>query len=88
MVDMLLMGFWHGVTWWYILYGFLHALVLIINDWWLRQKKQKNRDRKKAGLEPLPSNWFTNGFAIFLTFNFTMFTFLVFSGFLNELWFH
>ncbi|GEA94293.1 hypothetical protein WVI01_02160 [Weissella viridescens] len=48
MVDMLLMGFWHGVTWWYILYGFLHALVLIINDWWLRQKKQKNRDRKKS----------------------------------------
>ncbi|RRG17641.1 D-alanyl-lipoteichoic acid biosynthesis protein DltB [Weissella viridescens] len=88
MVDMLLMGFWHGVTWWYILYGFLHAVGLIVNDWWLRQKKQKNRDRKKAGLEPLPSNWFTNGFAIFLTFNFTMFTFLVFSGFLNELWFH
>lgn len=88
MVNMLLMGFWHGLTWFYILYGFLHALGLIVNDWWLRQKKQKNRARKKAGLEPLPSNWFTNAVAIFITFNFTMFTFLVFSGFLNQLWHH
>ncbi|MBM7616596.1 membrane protein involved in D-alanine export [Weissella uvarum] len=88
LVDMLVMGFWHGVTWWYILYGFLHAMGLIVNDWWLRQKKQKNLARKKAGLAPLPSNWFTQGVAIFITFNFTMFTFLIFSGFLNRLWFH
>ncbi|KRM12306.1 D-alanyl transfer protein [Paucilactobacillus suebicus DSM 5007 = KCTC 3549] len=78
LVNFLVMGFWHGVTWFYIVYGLFHAAAMIINDIWLRFKK------KHKGI---PHNRFTEGFAIFLTFNVICFSFLIFSGFLNTLWF-
>ena len=80
MLNMLVMGFWHGITWYYILYGFLHGLALVVNDWWLRFKRKN--------LKQLPHNRFTTGVAIFVTFNFVMFTFLIFSGFLDTYLFH
>lgn len=43
--------------------------------------------RKKAGLEPLPDNQWTKALGIFITFNTVMLSFLIFSGFLNDLWF-
>lgn len=85
--NMTLMGFWHGLTWFYIAYGVFHGLCLIVNDWWLRKKKKINLTRKKAGQSPLPSNRWTTALAIFVTFHITMFSFLLFSGFLNKLWF-
>lgn len=75
----LIMGFWHGETWYYIVYGIFHAIAMITNDAWLRYKK-KHR-------ESIPSNKFTHAFAVFLTFNIVCFSFLIFSGFLNKLWF-
>ncbi|WEV39848.1 D-alanyl-lipoteichoic acid biosynthesis protein DltB [Lactobacillus sp. ESL0681] len=75
----LVMGFWHGLTWYYIVYGIFHATAIIINDAWLRFKK------RHKGL--LPSNKFTHGLAIFTTFNVVCFSFLIFSGFLSQLWF-
>ncbi|WP_334331812.1 MULTISPECIES: D-alanyl-lipoteichoic acid biosynthesis protein DltB [unclassified Companilactobacillus] len=75
----LIMGFWHGETWYYIVYGIFHACAMITNDAWLRFKK---KHRKK-----IPSNKFTEAFAIFLTFNVVCFSFLIFSGILNKLWF-
>ncbi|MDI4584541.1 D-alanyl-lipoteichoic acid biosynthesis protein DltB [Oenococcus sp. UCMA 14587] len=78
-LNMLLMGFWHGVTWYYIAYGLFHGLGLMINDWWLRFKRKH--------LKWLKSNWFTQGIAIVLTFHVVMVSFLLFSGFLNTLWF-
>lgn len=78
-VDFLIMGFWHGLTWYYIVYGIYHALAIIINDIWLRYKR---KNRKK-----IPHNKFTEAFAIFLTFNVVCFSFLIFSGFLSTLWF-
>lgn len=75
----LIMGFWHGLTWYYIVYGIYHATAICINDSWLRFKR-KHRDK-------IPSNKFTKWFAIFLTFNVTCFSFLIFSGFLSQLWF-
>lgn len=75
----LIMGFWHGETWYYIVYGIFHACAMITNDAWLRFKK---KHRKK-----IPSNKFTEAFAIFLTFNVVCFSFLIFSGILNTLWF-
>ncbi|OIL37115.1 hypothetical protein ATX08_01955 [Oenococcus oeni] len=78
-LNMLLMGFWHGVTWYYIAYGLFHGLGLMINDWWLRFKRKH--------LKWLKPNWFTQGIAIFLTFHVVMISFLLFSGFLNVLWF-
>lgn len=79
MLNMTIMGFWHGVTWYYILYGFIHGVALVVNDAWLRYKQKHFKNLK--------TTWFTKGIAIFITFNFVVFTFLIFSGFLNKLWF-
>lgn len=80
LVNMMVMGLWHGLTWYYILYALMHGTGMIVNDAWLRYKK-KHRDQ-------IPHNKFTEVFAIFLTFNFVMLTFLVFCGFLDKFWFH
>ena len=56
MLNMMIMGFWHGVTWYYILYGFLHGLALVVNDWWLRCKRKHFK---------IKTNAFTTGIAIF-----------------------
>ncbi|MFC6254514.1 D-alanyl-lipoteichoic acid biosynthesis protein DltB [Secundilactobacillus hailunensis] len=79
LLNFLIMGFWHGVTWYYIVYGLFHATAIIINDYWLRYKK--------AHPNLIKHNMFTEGIAIFLTFNTVCFSFLIFSGFLNTLWF-
>lgn len=86
-LNMLIMGFWHGVTWYYIAYGLFHGLGLVINDAWLRKKKSLNKERKKAGKAPLPENRWIQLFGMVVTFHVVMFSFLIFSGFLNELWF-
>ncbi|MGM0237594.1 D-alanyl-lipoteichoic acid biosynthesis protein DltB [Enterococcus sp. AZ103] len=76
----LIMGVWHGLTWYYILYGFYHATLICVTDAWLRFKK---KHKKK-----LPSNKFTHAFAVVLTFHAVIFSFLIFSGFLDKLFFH
>jgi D-alanyl-lipoteichoic acid biosynthesis protein dltB len=86
-INMLVMGFWHGVTWYYIAYGLFHGLGLVVNDAWLRKKKTVNKERKKKNLPLLPDNKWTQAVGIFSTFNVVMFSFLIFSGFLNDLWF-
>lgn len=86
-INMLIMGFWHGVTWYYIAYGLFHGLGLVINDWWLRKKKKINKERKNKGQAPLPDNKWTKAMGIFITFNVVMLSFLLFSGFLDQLWF-
>lgn len=75
----LIMGFWHGIEWYYIAYGLFQACAMIICDAWQRFKKK----HRKA----IPHNKFTECFAIFLTFNVVCFSLLIFSGFLNKLFF-
>lgn len=87
-LNMLIMGFWHGVTWYYISYGLLHGLAIVVNDAWLRKKKKINKERRLAGNPPLPSNKWTTALGIVVTFQFVMISFLLFSGFLDQLWFH
>ncbi|CQR24269.1 integral membrane protein [Streptococcus varani] len=87
LLNMLLMGLWHGLTWYYIAYGLFHGTALVINDAWLRKKKEINKNRKKAGQAPLPDTIWTRSLGIFLTFNTVMLSFLIFSGFLDKLWF-
>ena len=87
LINMLIMGFWHGVTWYYIAYGLFHGAGLVVNDAWLRKKKTLNKERKAKGLPPLPDNKWTQALGIVVTFHTVMFSFLIFSGFLNELWF-
>lgn len=76
--NMLIMGFWHGLHWYYIAYGLFHGIGLVINDAWLRYKKKHH----------VPHNKFTEALAIFITFNVVMISFLLFSGFLDTLWFN
>ncbi|MDR2157329.1 MAG: D-alanyl-lipoteichoic acid biosynthesis protein DltB, partial [Clostridiales Family XIII bacterium] len=40
----LLMGVWHGLTWYYVAYGLYHAAAMCANDAWLRFKKN-HRER-------------------------------------------
>lgn len=86
-INMLVMGFWHGVTWYYIAYGLFHGLGLVINDAWIRKKKTINKERKAKGLDPIPDNRWTKALGIFITFNTVMLSFLIFSGFLDQQWF-
>ena len=46
-VNMLIMGFWHGVTWYYIAYRLFYGLGLIINDAGVRKKKHSIRNEEK-----------------------------------------
>lgn len=73
----LIMGIWHGLTWYYLVYGLFHATLICVTDAWLRFKKKHK--------EQLPSNWLTHALAVFLTFNAVCFSFLIFSGFLDIL---
>ena len=86
-VNMLIMGFWHGVTWYYIAYGLFHGLGLVINDAWIRKKKTLNKERKKSGKPALPENRWIQLLGMVVTFHVVMLSFLIFSGFLNDLWF-
>ena len=86
-LNMLLMGFWHGITWFYIAYGLFHGVGLVINDAWVRKKRTLNKERKKAGRPPLPENRWVQLLGMVITFHVVMISFLIFSGFLTDLWF-
>ncbi|MDO0874286.1 D-alanyl-lipoteichoic acid biosynthesis protein DltB [Carnobacterium divergens] len=73
----LLMGVWHGLTWYYIAYGLFHGVAMCINEAWLRFKKKHKKQ--------LPSNFATKGLAIFITFNVVCFSFLIFSGIFDKM---
>ena len=72
----LLMGIWHGLTWYYILYGVYHATLICGNDAWIRWKKKQGN---------LPSNKLTKAVSTVLTFQAVCFSFLIFSGILDKL---
>ncbi|MDR1521568.1 MAG: D-alanyl-lipoteichoic acid biosynthesis protein DltB [Streptococcaceae bacterium] len=73
----LLMGLWHGFTWYFILYGLFHALLMCVVDKWLRFKK------KHKGL--IPENKFMDCLNIVLTSHAVFFSFLIFSGIFDKI---
>lgn len=79
MFNMMIMGFWYGVIWYYIFYGFLYGLVLVVNDWWLWYKCKYFK---------IKINVFIKGVVIFIIFNFVVFILLIFCGFLDKFWFY
>ncbi|GBG97117.1 D-alanyl-lipoteichoic acid biosynthesis protein DltB [Lactococcus termiticola] len=72
LVNMTIMGFWHGFTPYYVAYGIYHALLMIGYDWWTRFKKKRKIK--------IPDNRWTRAVSIFITFNAVMIGFLIFSG--------
>lgn len=74
-VNMLIMGVWHGVTVYYILYGLYHGILLALTE--IYQKKSKFYAANKN------KNWY-RAVSWFLTLNLVMFGFFIFSGNFNQ----
>lgn len=76
-INMAVMGIWHGFTPYYITYGLYHGIILAITE--IFQKKsafyKKNKDTKWYKI----ISWF-------VTINLVMFGFLIFSGYVDHCW--
>ena len=73
---MTIMGLWHGLTLYYVLYGLYHGLLLAGTE--VFQKKSKFYKKHKKDKWFIAVEWF-------LTFNLVMFGFFIFSGRFTEL---
>ena len=75
-VNMLVMGMWHGLTKDYLLYGLYHGILLAITEIY-QKKKWYRRVKSKKWYQCI--SWF-------VTLNLVMFGFLIFSGIFLETW--
>lgn len=74
-LTMLLMGIWHGVYWFYIIYGLYQGIVLVLTD--IYQRKSKFHKKYK-------NNYLYKLASIFITFNIICFGLLLFSGYMYK----
>jgi membrane protein involved in D-alanine export len=72
MITMGLMGLWHGTENFYIIYGLYHGFLIVITDYFQRQKFYKK----------VKNNLFWKITSTIVTFNLVCFGFLIFSGYL------
>ena len=75
MVNMTIMGIWHGLSWNYVLYGVYHGLLLGITE--VYQKKSKSYKKYKDNKVYKFVSWF-------VTINLVMFGFMIFSGYIEN----
>jgi len=75
-INMGLMGLWHGLTIYYIMYGLYHGILLSLTE--IFQKKSKFYKKHKKDRMFILFEWF-------ITFNLVMFGFFIFSGRFTEL---
>lgn len=73
MITMFIMGLWHGITVYYILYGLYQGIVLVLTDIFQRKSKYYKKHKKEK--------WFQY-VQIIITFNIASFGMLLFSGYL------
>lgn len=73
-ITMLIMGFWHGLTWYYILYGIYQGVVLVLTDIYTKKSKFYKKHKKEK--------WFQY-VQVFITFNIACFGLLIFSGYFD-----
>lgn len=71
MINMTLMGIWHGLDWCYILYGVYHGILLSVTEIYQKKSGFYKKNKKKK--------WYLIISKI-VTFNLIMFGFLIFSG--------
>lgn len=76
-LNMFIMGMWHGLTSYYILYGLYHGCILALIE--VYQKKSKFYKKNKQKKWYSAASWAIN-------LNVVMFGFLIFSGHLMETW--
>ena len=70
--PMLVMGFWHGLYWHYILYGLYHGVLLVLTDIWIKSKTFRKVKKLKC----------YNLVSRIICFHIIAFGMLIFSGFL------
>ncbi|EUJ31955.1 D-alanyl transfer protein DltB [Listeria cornellensis FSL F6-0969] len=70
------MGMWHGLHWYYIVYGLYQAALIVGFDLFERWNKKKKF---------YPKNKVTNVIGIVITFQFVCFGFLIFSGIFDKI---
>ncbi|WP_343342337.1 D-alanyl-lipoteichoic acid biosynthesis protein DltB [Terrisporobacter petrolearius] len=71
MITMGVMGVWHGLTWYYILYGLYQGLVLVGTDIYQKKSKFYKKHKKEKWFEIVQ---------IVITFHIACFGLLIFSG--------
>ncbi len=49
MITMITMGFWHGLTWYYVAYGVYQGLALVLTDIYQRKSKFYKKHKKING---------------------------------------
>lgn len=74
-VDMMLMGIWHGISVSYFLYGIYHGILLAVTEYFQKTKFYKKHKGKKS----------FKYISILVTFNLVMFGFLYFPASLLKL---
>ncbi|MGL5651796.1 MAG: D-alanyl-lipoteichoic acid biosynthesis protein DltB [Paraclostridium sp.] len=72
MVTMITMGFWHGLTWFYIVYGIYQGVVLVLTDMYQKKSKFYKQHKKDKWFEIVQ---------IVITFHIACFGLLIFSGY-------
>ncbi len=75
-VNMFIMGMWHGLTPYYITYGLYHGVILALTE--IYQRKSKFYKKQKDKLWYKAVSWF-------ITLNIVMFGFLIFSGYIHTM---
>lgn len=75
-INMFVMGIWHGLSWNYIIYGLYHGVLLALLEIYQKKSKFYKRNKNKRLYKVI--SWF-------ITFQLVMFGFLIFSGHLSKL---
>lgn len=77
MLNMAIMGIWHGLEAHYIAYGVYHGVLLGVFE--VYEKKSKWYQKNKGKMWYRSISWF-------ITLNSVMLGFLIFSGYVNDIW--
>lgn len=75
-VNMFVMGVWHGLTPYYITYGLYHGVLLALTEIYQRKSAFYKKSKNKL--------WY-KGLSWFVTLNLVMFGFLIFSGYVHTM---
>ncbi|WP_271001952.1 D-alanyl-lipoteichoic acid biosynthesis protein DltB [Listeria seeligeri] len=75
-VNFFIMGVWHGLHWYYIVYGLYQAAIIVGFDLFERFNKKH---------KIYPKNKLTYIISVIITFHFVCFGFLIFSGILDKI---
>lgn len=75
-INMTVMGVWHGLDIYYIMYGVYHGVLLAVTEIYQKKSKFHKKHKKESWYKVI--SWF-------ITFNLAMFGFFIFSGRFTQL---